>query len=213
MIPEDLTSQGCRVFSFKVPRYLSVYTRAQCLKDQIVNLAETNNLKKFNLIAHSMGGLDARHFITNLDGHHLVASLTTLGTPHHGSYCCDIFVNSISTPLDLKTRMGLEAHHNITVKFMKEVFNPQTPDHPEVAYFSFGGAKKLSQLHPLFISQLILNKYEGENDGLVALESSKWGEFVSRLPLDHAEMINWSFQYDARILFRDLVNFLSSRGF
>jgi triacylglycerol lipase len=101
------------------------------------------------------------------------------------------------------------------MKYLTEVFNPQTPDHPDVTYFSFAGRKKLSHLHPLYLFQQVLdtNGQAGENDGLVTVESSRWGEFVDILPLDHAEMINWSIQYDARILFRDLVNFLSSRGF
>lgn len=59
-----------------------------------------------NLVGHSMGGLDSRHFITHLGerffpgtrltyfisncrltsgGNKVVASLVTLGTPHRGS--------------------------------------------------------------------------------------------------------------------------------
>jgi hypothetical protein len=55
----------------------------------------------------------------------------------------------------------MEGHHHVTPKFMKDVFNPQTPDHPDVAYFSMGGSKKIARTHPLFICQRILSKYEG----------------------------------------------------
>jgi hypothetical protein len=34
-----------------------------------------------------------------------------------------------------------------------------------------------------------------ENDGLVSVESSKWGEYLETLDMDHAAMINWSYQY------------------
>ncbi len=51
-----------------------------------------------------------------------------------------------------------------------------------------------------------------ENDGLVSVESSKWGEYVETLPIDHAAMINWSLRYDARALYRKLVNFLVDKG-
>ncbi len=48
------------------------------------------------------------------------------------------------------------------LRFMKDVFNPQTPDHPDVAYYSFGGAKKLTPSHPLYVCQKILSKAEGK---------------------------------------------------
>jgi len=72
----------------------------------------------------------------------------------------------------------------------------------------------LSWLHPLFITQQILTFYEGpENDGLVSVDSSKWGTYVETLELDHAAMINWSIHYDARALYRRLINFLREKGF
>ena len=38
-----------------------------------------------HLIAHSMGGLDARHMIVREGMAERVASLTTVGTPHNGT--------------------------------------------------------------------------------------------------------------------------------
>jgi triacylglycerol lipase len=213
-IPEDLVSFGCKVFLFKVPRYGTVFERAKCLRDQIFLLShQYPQFKKFNLIAHSMGGLDAREFISNLEGHRLTASLTTLSSPHRGSTSADLFVKAVSAPLQLQN-IGIAAHHFVTTKFVRETFNPKTQDHPDVTYFSLGGNREIdSKLHPLYIPQKILSRFEGQNDGLVSVESSKWGEFLGCLPLDHAEMINWSKRYDARILFRDLTNFLHERGF
>jgi len=213
-IPEDLKSFGCKVFLFKVPRYGTVFERAKSLSDQIRMISATYpQYKKFNLLAHSMGGLDARQFISNLGGHSLTASLTTLSSPHQGSTSADLFVKAVTIPFKLDS-LGISSHHNVTTSFVRDTFNPKTPNHPDVAYFSLGGNKVITtQLHPLFIPQRILSRFEGENDGLVSVTSSKWGEFLGCLPLDHAEMINWSVAYDARILFRDLVNFLSERGF
>lgn len=45
---------------------------------------------KVHLIAHSMGGLDARYLIGKANGSELIASLTTLGTPFRGTYVADV---------------------------------------------------------------------------------------------------------------------------
>ncbi|HZR10776.1 MAG TPA: hypothetical protein VFA79_19470, partial [Myxococcales bacterium] len=44
---------------------------------------------RFNLIAHSMGGLDARYAITRLGLAGRVASLVTIGAPHRGTPLAD----------------------------------------------------------------------------------------------------------------------------
>eukprot|EP01087_Luapelamoeba_hula_P021508 TRINITY_DN7536_c0_g1_i1.p1 TRINITY_DN7536_c0_g1~~TRINITY_DN7536_c0_g1_i1.p1 ORF type:complete len:211 (-),score=38.20 TRINITY_DN7536_c0_g1_i1:40-672(-) len=107
----------------------------------------------------------------------------------------------------------MKAHHNTTRKFMTEVFNPQTLDHPDVAYYSFAGAKKISPVHPLYFPSLIVTNAEGDNDGMVSVESAKWGKFIRTLPRDHAELINWGTSYDARRLYRRIANFLAEHGF
>src|SRR5262245_18400728 len=46
--------------------------------------------RKVHILAHSMGGLDARHAITNVPGVSArVATLVTIGTPHRGSRTAD----------------------------------------------------------------------------------------------------------------------------
>ncbi len=46
---------------------------------------------RVDIIAHSAGGLVARHFIKFLGGGKRVHSLVTLGTPHHGTYTSALF--------------------------------------------------------------------------------------------------------------------------
>lgn len=41
---------------------------------------------------HSMGGLDARYYVAALGGSKHVASITTIGTPHHGSHIADLAI-------------------------------------------------------------------------------------------------------------------------
>jgi len=86
------------------------------------------------------------------------------------------------------------AYNNLTTSYLRDHFNPATPDDPNVKYFSVAGrVSKMSILHPLWFTKLVLDSaaekgypdgetapghsYEG-NDGLVSVQSAKWGEFL-----------------------------------
>jgi len=65
------------------------------LREQIEAYLEQEQEQKVHVIAHSMGGLDARHALFNFKDakfHEKVASLTTVATPHHGSPAADAVV-------------------------------------------------------------------------------------------------------------------------
>lgn len=57
-----------------------------------------NSEAKIWIIAHSMGGLVARHFIECCEGWRDVRSLMTIGTPHRGSGKAADFLNAGSAP-------------------------------------------------------------------------------------------------------------------
>ncbi|MDK1493035.1 hypothetical protein QN219_23815 [Sinorhizobium sp. 7-81] len=57
-----------------------------------------NSEAKIWIVAHSMGGLVARHFIECLEGWKIVRSLTTIGTPHRGSGKALDFLSAGSSP-------------------------------------------------------------------------------------------------------------------
>jgi triacylglycerol lipase len=101
------------------------------------------------------------------------------------------------------------AYANLSTTYLREVFNPHTPDDPKVRYFSVAG--RLSSMniwHPLWLPKMVLDGYEerererlgerwkyedgGEkwgNDGLVSVQSAKWGEFLGILEeVDHWEL-------------------------
>lgn len=86
------------------------------------------------------------------------------------------------------------AYYNLRTDYLRDHFNPATPDDPNVKYYSVAGRiAKLSVLHPLWFPKLVLDSaaekgypegetpsgkgYEG-NDGLVSVGSAKWGEFL-----------------------------------
>jgi len=212
-VKEDLESLGCEVYATQVAGTAGIADRAEALRKQVFEIGGT-----VNLVGHSMGGLDARYLISRLDGAARVASLTTITTPHRGSAFADWVAERVEQTNwadELLKFLSLysAALQNLTRAHVQEEFNPATPDHPEVSYFSYGGAKKRRHVFlPLRFSHRVISKAEGPNDGLVSVESSRWGEYLDTLRADHLDLINWGQEFDARRVYRDIANLLAERG-
>ncbi len=86
-IESDLTSGGATVYVTHVPAFNSTEARGEELLGEIEDLAARTGAKKFNLIGHSHGGLDVRYVAAMRPD--LVASVTTVGTPHQGADLAD----------------------------------------------------------------------------------------------------------------------------
>lgn len=147
------------------------------------------------IVAHSMGGLDARYMIARLGMAGRVATLLTVCTPHRGSAYADWFVQNVGVRLGggrLASALGLDvrAAVDLTTSSMSE-FNRTVPDAPGVRYFSVSAACPAGQHAPLFAhSHPIVYRAEGENDGVVSLVSARWGEHLCTWPVDHLHAIN-----------------------
>jgi triacylglycerol lipase len=86
-ITEAMRANGIEVITASVPALGSIEERAAKLGQDIAAKA---NGKSVNIIAHSMGGLDARYMISRLHPDNVeVLSLTTVATPHRGSAFAD----------------------------------------------------------------------------------------------------------------------------
>src|SRR3546814_10345033 len=83
-IPENLRSTGAEVYVTQVSPFNSSVVRGESLIAQLddIRAIKGNNSLKFNLIGHSQGGLDIRYVAAVRPD--LVASLTTVGSPHKG---------------------------------------------------------------------------------------------------------------------------------
>jgi triacylglycerol lipase len=97
-IPEALGSGGAEVYVTQVSPFNSSVARGESL---IVQLDEIRAIKgnaslKFNLIGHSQGGLDIRYVAATRPD--LVASLTTVGSPHRGSDLITFDINGQLVP-------------------------------------------------------------------------------------------------------------------
>ncbi|HSC83641.1 MAG TPA: triacylglycerol lipase [Pseudomonas sp.] len=89
-IPSALQNQGAKVYVPKINAFDSSAKRGEALIAQLeqIRAASGSSVKKFNLIGHSQGGITARYVMNTRPD--LVASVTTLHTPHKGSPLADV---------------------------------------------------------------------------------------------------------------------------
>ena len=96
------------------------------------------------------GGLDCRYLTTHLKHRKFsVLSITTVATPHRGSSFADHFIETLGKEripsfvalLDLLPNGGGngKAFESLTIESMRK-FNEETPDDPDVKYFSWGAS-------------------------------------------------------------------------
>lgn len=187
------------VITAAVPPSGSIEERAAKLGADIAAKARGRSV---NIIAHSMGGLDARYMISHLKPADVdVKSLVTVATPHRGSAFADFLING-QGPIKLanlyglieRTGLGTKAFGQLTREYMEGEFNPKTPDSDKVRYFSYGACTSTPPLlSPFRQSHRILEEVEGANDGLVSVASSQWGDYKGTLvDVSHLDLINWS---------------------
>lgn len=214
-VAEPLRKTGAEVMTVRVPPAASIAVRAQRLADAI----EKIDAPRVNIIAHSMGGLDARYAIAALGLHSRVASLTTIGTPHTGTPLADIGTSLLGERLMLKKLAGalsldVEAFWEMTTKRTSEL-NGRLADVNGVAYASvIGACTPARAVHPmLLLTHKYLSTCAGENDGMVPAASQAWGDVLLRVEADHWAQIGWGRGFDASAMYVGVVDELITRGF
>jgi triacylglycerol lipase len=197
-ITEAMRANGIEVITASVPASGSIEERAAKLGADIASKA---NGKSVNIIAHSMGGLDARYMISRLRPDNVqVLSLTTVATPHRGSSFADYCFDEIGEyylphfyKFLARIHVNTGAFTQLTRKYMVEDFNPKTPDVEGIRYFSYGATANPSLWSAFHRPHRIMMKMEGPNDGLVSVESAKWGTYKGTLvDVTHLDLINWT---------------------
>ncbi|KAJ3343585.1 hypothetical protein HDU93_007466 [Gonapodya sp. JEL0774] len=80
----------------------------------------------------------------------------------------------------LVSSLDRPGYTHLTSGFCERFFNSRvTPDDPEVAYFSYASHLPSPPIsNPLSFSHHIISLREGANDGLVSLDSARWGKVV-----------------------------------
>jgi triacylglycerol lipase len=152
--------------------------RAEQLRDR-VNEITSGGVNKVHIIAHSMGGLDARHMIVDKGMAERVASLTTIGTPHLGTVLArhvhtlgGIFVREILRPF-----VNVDGFADLTIEACQQ-FNNRAEDQEArngVFYQTYASSETHDSVFaPLRGSWDFIRNSEGRNDGLVPFDSMQW---------------------------------------
>ncbi|WP_292996129.1 hypothetical protein [Nitrosomonas sp.] len=189
-IPEFLRKGGANVYLGELGAWNSSIENAEVLKQRIEGILTSTGAKKVNLIAHSKGGLDSRYMISKLGMGEKVASLTTISTPHRGSAFADVAtrllpdddwaykaIDTLGKFMGDKDPESNIAIKELTRESMKK-FNADVKDVEGVYYQSYGSRMLSPANDPIFlISYEVIKKYEGENDGMVSVDSCQWGNF------------------------------------
>lgn len=231
----SLRRHGVPAFAPNVAPYSTVPTRAEMWKKRIERILEETGADKVNLIAHSMGGLDARFLISKLGMHDDVASLVTVSTPHHGSPIANILLEQPERfqvlVTDICNWMGSNTIEEakadfyaavtaLTCDYMCHTFNPEVPDHPSVRYWSYAGQAGKGTDVPinpiLILFNSIIYKAEGPNDGFVSVQSARWGEFRGVIEADHIREVGLQItpggSFKSNDFYRSVVKHLSEEG-
>ncbi|MBI5069379.1 MAG: alpha/beta fold hydrolase [Deltaproteobacteria bacterium] len=212
-ITPRLQKAGRKVIQARLPAAGSVERRAEALAAAVRALPD----RRVILLAHSMGGLDARHAIARLGLAPRVAALVSVGTPHRGTPLADLTA-------DLAGRLGIVralAFAGVSLEALRDLtgerllrFNEEAADVRSVAYASVvGTVRRKRRVHPLLLpGHLWLAEKSGDNDGVVPADSQRWGEVVTEIDADHWAQIGWSRHFDAGRFYVRILEELEASG-
>ena len=237
-IPSALMRNGATIYYGEHPSALSIADSAEILARRIRQIVAETGCEKVNIIAHSKGGLDCRYAMENLGIASLVASLTTVNTPHRGCIFADRLLDKIPTKVQNKVANA----YNTTLKklgdpapdFMAAVrdltsshcttFDSETPIPDGVYCQSIGSLQNSlsSGKFPLNMAYHLVKYYDGENDGLVGLNSFAWGSryqlitTAGKRGITHLDIIDMNREnipgFDVREFYVRLVSDLRQQG-
>jgi len=238
-IPAELEKNGAVCFYGNQDSSTTVADCAAQLKRTLEQVLRDTGCEKVNIIAHSKGGLDSRWLISRLGAGAQVASLTTINTPHRGCRYAREIMQAI--PQNVKSSIGkgyarvfgalgdkdpdlLAGLENLT-DVDCERLNAQMPDDPRVYYQSVGSvmASRWAAPFPLNLGYSIIKPKEGDNDGLVALPSMPWGNFLGyvrpsgKYGISHGDMVDLARRdigdFDVCEYYVQLVSELRKKGY
>ena len=106
-IESALTGGGAKVFVTHVPAFNTTEARGEELLGEVEDIVARTGAGKVNLIGHSHGGLDVRYVAAMRPD--LVASVTTVGSPHQGAALADFLRSHVSSGGFTEAVLGLFA--------------------------------------------------------------------------------------------------------
>ncbi|HNW30154.1 MAG TPA: alpha/beta fold hydrolase [Spirochaetota bacterium] len=243
-IPGSLEDEGADVYITSVNGMDSTANKALAFKQQFLQIKALTGASKLNIIGHSHGTIYTRYAISNLGLSPYVSSYTSIAGPHRGSAIADVIMGVIPNPvkplvgaaLDFvyafifgdKNPNSIQNGWDLTRSYMINTFNPNTPNKSGVYYQSAAAKIKMMAVDArnwYFIGTWpILLAIEGDNDGLVSVNSAKWGYFRGvyegawySAGVDHLNIVDQVFGFtpgfDAPQFYIDIVADLKNRGY
>ncbi|MFL6291924.1 MAG: choice-of-anchor X domain-containing protein, partial [Thermoanaerobaculia bacterium] len=123
----------------------SIQSNAGKIGTRIAQVRERWGVDKVNLVVHSKGGLDSRHYVESSDD---VEQVIQLGTPNAGSPLADVAhglktvllgtLGPIGAVVNLISDLALPAGYQLTTKYML-FYNAFHGSNPEVQYTALAG--------------------------------------------------------------------------
>ncbi len=238
-IPRELIRNGATVYYGQQQSAAAVEDSGRELAARIRQIVEETGCEKVNIIAHSKGGLDSRAAIAHCGMAPYVATLTTINTPHRGCIFAEYLLGKAPEVL----RQKVAAVYNAALRkvgdpnpdFLAAVTdltesaclarNEVTPDISGVVYESVMSYCKRAQhgRFPLNMTYPIVKHFDGLNDGLVSVESARWGEKFTLLEpegsrgISHGDMVDLNREnirgFDVREFYVKLAADLKRRGY
>lgn len=237
-IPGELKRNGATLFYGSQQSAASVAECGQELAERIQQILKETGAEKVNIIAHSKGGLDSRYAISKCSAAPYVASLTTVNTPHRGcifaDYLLDKIPDKVCSSVAAKYNAALRKFGDSSPDFLEAVqdltasscarLNELLPDDPQVYYQSVGSKMNHAAggRFPLNMSYPLVKHFDGACDGLVSLDSMKWGakficpDIPAGRGISHGDMIDLNREnipgFDVREFYVSLVKDLKAMG-
>lgn len=238
-IPKELKRNGATVYYSQQQSAAAVEDSGKELAVRIREILKETGCEKVNIIAHSKGGLDSRAAIAHCGMAPYVATLTTINTPHRGCIYAEYLLNKVPET----ARQKVAAAYNATLKrlgdenpdFLAAVTdltesaclarNEATLDMPGVVYESVMSYCKKAQhgKFPLNVTYPVVKHFDGRNDGLVSVDSARWGTKFTLLEpegkrgITHGDVVDLNREnipgFDVREFYVNLVSDLKNRGY
>jgi len=241
-IPEELEKNGATIYYGKHESANPVDKSGEAIAARIREIVNETGCGKVNIIAHSKGGLDTRSALCFNDCDSMVASITTINTPHRGCEFADYLLGKAPAGLKDKVaasynaalrRLGdktpdfIAAVTDLTASSLAK-FNEKTSFYDPKARGIFAQSvgstlwKPAGGRFPLNMSYLLVKAFDGKNDGLVGKGSFQWGEKFTYVEstthrgVSHGDMIDLNREnipgFDVREFYVGLVADLKARG-
>lgn len=216
-VADELTDLGYPVHVVRLDPYNHTDVRAAQLGDEIDLVLPQWRARKVDLIGHSQGGIDGRGVIGTYGYGDRVSALISIGSPHRGTFIADAALGLAPGPVEdvaglLLNFLGavtaqeqsdaIASFESLSEAHMVGEFNPMNPDDERVQYISYTGrtCDALDFLDPEMNCQDlvdpligwgydILKLSRGPNDGLVTVDSARWGDYRGEMIADHIDEV------------------------